>query len=172
MGLLKIGEGCGNLESLDVSVCPHITSVSKIKIVEGCCRLKILNLSRKTYISDVTVINIIECCPLIEVLDLYDCPQISDISVVKIAEAKHLKDLDISSCGFITDVGIIKMIDGCYGTLEMLSMGNNKYITDCCAEKIAQKYLKLQIWNINFCSNITHISTNTVLCSTMGNVKY
>ena len=59
-GISKIGEGCPQLQSLNLNFCSQVTDVGITKIVEGCPQLQSLNLCKCFYVTDVGITKIVE----------------------------------------------------------------------------------------------------------------
>ena len=72
-GISKIGEGCPQLQSLNLDYCSQVTDVGITKIGEGCPQLQKLNLYRCSQVTDVGITKIGEGCPQLQSLNLYYC---------------------------------------------------------------------------------------------------
>ena len=70
VGITKIGEGCPQLQSLNLYYCSQVTDVGITKIGEGCPQLQSLNLSLCS-VTDVGVSKIEEGCPKLQSLNLF-----------------------------------------------------------------------------------------------------
>ena len=57
-GISKIGEGCPQLQSLNLYCCTEVTDVGITKIGEGCPQLQSLNLTYCSKVTDVGVAKI------------------------------------------------------------------------------------------------------------------
>ena len=80
-GISKIGEGCPNLQSLDLSSCSQVTDVGILKIGEGCPQLQSLNLKECENVTDIGITKIGEGCPQLQSLNLYNCSKVTDVGI-------------------------------------------------------------------------------------------
>jgi len=83
-------------------------------------------------LSDDGVIELIRACPNIVSLNLYGCFKITDKTLAAIGALNSLKDLNLSMCRGITDVGITQLLEGkgVCNVIESLNLYDCTRITD------------------------------------------
>ena len=64
VGISKIGEGCPQLQELNLIFCSQVTDVGITKIGEGCPQLQTLNLDNCYQVTDVGISNITDACQI------------------------------------------------------------------------------------------------------------
>ena len=92
----KLTEMYSGLKSLDLCGSYHflmkITNVGITKIGEGCPQLQLLNLTYCVKVTDVGITKIGEGCPQLQSLNLYGCTKVTDsgigMSTTKVAQFK------------------------------------------------------------------------------------
>ena len=91
VGILKIVEGCRQLQSLNLVYCVKVTDVGIIKIGEGCPQLQSLDLSCCSQVTDVGITKIGEGCPQLQSLDLFYCKQVTDSGMSNITNVCEIR---------------------------------------------------------------------------------
>jgi hypothetical protein len=110
--MIKIVEGCRNIESLSISDCQSITDISISRIAECCPNLNELLLTGCHNITDTSMIKLAVYCPHVKALSMSGCLHITDTSIIKLAECCHsIESLDISGCANITDTSVMKLAE-------------------------------------------------------------
>ncbi|XP_075253385.1 F-box and leucine-rich repeat protein 13-like isoform X2 [Convolutriloba macropyga] len=126
------GNGCSNLEDLDLSWNKHITQVGFAALTAGCpnilrlrcagvekfndtCltligqslnRLLVINILKCSRVSDEGVTRVCEGCPQLETLCLSQIPAISDHFLLALGQnCLNIRNLELNSCAAITDAG-------------------------------------------------------------------
>ena len=113
-GISKIGEGCPQLKSLDLSFCRKVTDIGITKIAEGCPQLQELDLISCTEVTDDGITKIGEGCPQLQKLKLSHCTEVTDVGITKIGEGcLQLQQLNLDSCTQVTEVGISNITNAC-----------------------------------------------------------
>ena len=80
-------EGCLQLLSLSISdYCSQVTDVGISKIGEGCPQLQSLNLYNCKEGTDVGITKIGEGCPQLQSLNLAFCSKVTDVGISKIKD--------------------------------------------------------------------------------------
>ena len=101
VGITKIGEGCPQLQSLNLAYCVEVTDVGITKIGGGCSQLQSLNLQFCKEVTDVGITKIGGGCPQLQELNLEGCPQLK------------IKELNLKYCKEVTDSGIANITNAC-----------------------------------------------------------
>ena len=86
-GIMKIGEGCPQLQSLNLDYCSEVTDVGITKIGEGCPQLKSLDLQRCTKVTDSGITKIGEGCPQLQELFLWNNSKVTDSGMSNITNS-------------------------------------------------------------------------------------
>ncbi|RHZ45697.1 hypothetical protein Glove_661g63 [Diversispora epigaea] len=136
-----------------------LTDHSIIELAKACNKLQYLEISWSGDVTDKSIYKIARSCyslrhlgigggsyPDLRELDLSDCEQITDIGIRKIAQCLNLEHLALNSLGFINDKTICIIVQSCpnirYLNLEFC------YVTDTVVEAIAQSCRNMEYLNI------------------------
>ncbi|KAI0529766.1 hypothetical protein KFK09_002324 [Dendrobium nobile] len=145
--LLLIGDNYKELEELNITRCIKITD-NGLQNVLRCITLKSLNLYALSSLTDRAYEKIGFLAHL-EFLDLCGAQNLSDCGLSSIASCRKLLSLNLTWCVRVTDVGVIKIAEGCR-SLEFLSLFGIVGVTDGCLEALSK-----------YCSNtITTLDVN------------
>lgn len=97
------------------------TDVTIMKIIEGCPNIQNFNLGGLYGVTDLSLLKIAELRRPIESLNL-GFTKITDIGISRVAdECRGMKNLQLTSCKSITDIGILRIAQGC-PNLKVLDM--------------------------------------------------
>ncbi|XP_022135816.1 F-box/LRR-repeat protein 3 isoform X2 [Momordica charantia] len=154
----------GNIDSLDLSVCPRINDGTVPILLwpdssRWSRRLRCLILSRSSGLSYSGLEQLVRACPELEVIDMSYTWAFGDREASAISNAKRLKELRLDKCLGITDVGLAKIVVGC-GRLERLSFKWCLQISDLGVDLLCKKCLDLKVLDLSYLK-----VTNESMCS-------
>ena len=125
-GLMKLAEGCPQLESISLAFCRTITGLGISHMAQHCPRLVSLNLSECYLISDDGFCAIAQRCQGLQIAELSNCPGLSNAAVQQLLKLP-LRSLNVSGCSDITDGSF----SGVHcPTLERINVNNVGSLTD------------------------------------------
>lgn len=151
-GVIRIIEGCPNLQYLDMECCQFITDSISAPLAKFCPDLKDLDLSYCYDISDIGIMNTVEGCNMQD-LNLTHCSRITDTSVIRIANCcVNLRFLNLTSCYEITDSCIVSIAKRCH-SLDTLILSQCDKISD--VSEITHSCPNLQLLDLSMCDDIT-----------------
>ena len=114
VGVSALGQGCGQLRSINLSYCNHITDVGVSALGKGCSQLQSINLSCCSHITDIGVSALGHGCGQLRWINLSRCCHITDISVSALGHGcGQLQSINLSYCNHITDIGVSALGHGC-----------------------------------------------------------
>ncbi|XP_050224907.1 F-box/LRR-repeat protein 3 [Mercurialis annua] len=144
----------GNIDSLDLSVCPRIddgmvSSLLTRDSVGLMKNLKSLNLSRATGLRSTGLEMIMRACPFLETVDVSYCRGFGDREAAAISCGGGLKELSLDKCLGISDVGLAKIAVGC-SRLEKISLKWCMEITDLGVDLLCKKCVDLKFADVSY----------------------
>nr|XP_012602710.1 F-box/LRR-repeat protein 13 isoform X1 [Microcebus murinus] len=167
-----------NIRELNLSNCVHLSDTSVIKLSDRCPNLHYLSLRNLEHLTYLGIEHIIYILPLVSV-DLSGT-DISNEGLMTLSRHKKLKELSLSECYRITDVGIqgfcknsliLELLDVSYCTqlsddiintlsiycdkLTYLNIAGCPKITDSAIEMLSAKCHYLHILDISGCVLLT-----------------
>ncbi|XP_044500507.1 F-box/LRR-repeat protein 3 isoform X2 [Mangifera indica] len=118
VGLAKIAIGCLNLERLSLKWCLEISDLGIDLLCKKCQNLKSLDLSYLKVTSDS--LRSIATLPYLEDLALVGCPLVDDFGLQYVGNGcPSLQIIDVSRCESVSSSGIISVIKGHSGLLQL-----------------------------------------------------
>jgi hypothetical protein len=152
VALAMIGDCCPDLLKLNTGCADE----SIIQIARGCPNLVELNLGCSQELTSHGLSVIGSHCPNLTILFANDTGVSGDGLAKLAAGCRHLKELNISTCGFVTDHCLAQMaVAGCPG-LVSLEMEECDQVTDKgLAEITGKSFPKLEFLDITNCGLIT-----------------
>ena len=131
--MLKIFEGCRQVEELDLSHCSKLSDHEVKVMAEKCNVIRVLNLKECKQVSDVGILAVSQGCGGLEELDLSRSElqfKITDVSLLAMGERSAvLRKLNLNGCEMVTDAGLSWLAKGCAG-LEWLDLTNCSKVTN------------------------------------------
>ena len=125
-GLMKLVEGCPQLESISLAFCRTITGLAIAHMAQHCSRLISINLSECYMIGDDGFCAIAQRCQGLQIAELSNCPGLSNAAIQQLLKLP-LRSLNVSGCRDITDGSLAGV--HC-PTLERINMNNIDNLTD------------------------------------------
>ena len=125
-GLMKLAEGCPQLESISLAFCRTITGHSIAHMAQHCPRLISINFSECYLISDDGFCAIAQRCQGLQIAELSNCPGLSNAAVQQLLKLS-LRSLNVSGCRDLTD-GLLAGVH--CPSLERINMNNIDGLTD------------------------------------------
>lgn len=180
---LKYLGTCKHLTVLNMAECFRITDVGIRNLAEGACTTKLreLNLANCVRLGDVSIVSIYKKFQNLNYLNLSFCENINesvlellgqapnlisldisgcncgDQSLSSIGNASRLKDLTVSECYGITDLGLQKFAKQCEG-IERLDLSHCMQITDAAIKNLAFCCRLLSCVKLSGCKHLTDLS--------------
>ncbi|XP_007943388.1 dynein regulatory complex subunit 6 [Orycteropus afer afer] len=140
------------IRELNLSNCIHLGDASIVRLSERCPNLNYLNLRNCEQLSDVGIEHIVNIFPLVSV-DLSGT-LISNEGLMILSRHKKLKELSLSECYKITDVGIQAFCKGSL-ILEHLDVSYCPQLSDEIIKALAIYCISLTSLSIAGCPKIT-----------------
>jgi hypothetical protein len=132
--IIRISEGCINIQHLNLSYCSNITDNSIISVAKNCSKMQSIDLYGCNEVTDLSVICIAEHCPNLQSLNLYGCLSITDVSMIRISEmCPDMQNLNLGWCN-ITDESISRIAEKC-PAMQELDLSGCRNVTDVSVEK-------------------------------------
>ncbi|XP_012566994.3 F-box and leucine-rich repeat protein 13 isoform X1 [Hydra vulgaris] len=141
-----------NLHEINLSNCVRITDLSLLKISLRCSSLTYANFSYCQNITDAGI-EVLSAIQTLVSLDITAC-RITDVGAASLANNPNFKDIFLSECHSITDVGIEKLLPS-ERNLEIFDLSHLNFITDQCLKSLAYYCRRLRIFNISGCELIS-----------------
>ncbi|XP_045420243.1 dynein regulatory complex subunit 6 [Lemur catta] len=141
-----------NIRELNLSNCVHLSDTSVVKLSERCPNLNYLSLRNVEHLTHLGIEHIAYILSLVSV-DLSGT-DISNEGLVTLSRHKKLKELSLSECYRITDVGIQAFCKSSL-ILELLDVSYCSQLSDEIIKTLAIYCLKLTSLNIAGCPKIT-----------------
>ncbi|XP_025729030.1 F-box and leucine-rich repeat protein 13 [Callorhinus ursinus] len=154
MGLRQFLDGpvSTRIRELNLSNCIHLSDISIVKLSERCPNLNYLSLRNCEYLTDLGIEYIVNIFSLLSV-DLSGT-HISNEGLMILSRHKKLKELSLSECYKITDVGIQAFCKGSL-ILEHLDVSYCPQLTDEIIKALAIYCIHLTSLSIAGCPKIT-----------------
>ncbi|CAK7307873.1 Dynein regulatory complex subunit 6 [Vulpes lagopus] len=143
------------IRELNLSNCIHLSDASIVKLSERCSNLNYLSLRNCEYLTDLGIEHIVYIFSLVSV-DLSGT-NISNEGLMTLSRHKKLKELSLSECYKITDVGIQTKKAFCKGSLilEHLDVSYCPQLSDEIIKALAIYCIYLTSLSIAGCPKIT-----------------
>lgn len=150
-GLKLILGSCQKLESINLSICPQLTSEG-VAMLTGPCRstLKELYLDECSKLTGKDILSSLKNLECLEVLSIAGIGSVDDDFIMDytVARGLNLKGLSLRDCRFLTDVSVKAISEHCprlhtldIGNLIKLSDLSFEFLTNSCQ---AMRTLKLE----------------------------
>ncbi|CAA6654331.1 unnamed protein product [Spirodela intermedia] len=152
----------GSLERLDLSACPRIDD-SAIRAAFYGIRLHALrsvNLSRRSALRCFGLGFMVNACPALETVDLSYCSGVGDREMAALARAPLLRELNVTKCLGVTDVGLARVAVGC-SKLERLDLKWCLEISDIGIDLLVKKCRALKDLDISYLK-VTNASLQSI----------
>ncbi|RKP25030.1 hypothetical protein SYNPS1DRAFT_3989, partial [Syncephalis pseudoplumigaleata] len=128
--LANIGLRYPRLAHLSLADCNAITDTGLIKLVQGCRQLDTLSLSRCHRLTDMGIGAIGEHCPQLARLDLAGCIELTSDGLEALSRGCHqLTQIDLEDCVMVDDEGLHALAAGC-PRLQDVALGFCDAISD------------------------------------------
>lgn len=151
---LKAFASCKNLTVLNVADCVRISDAGVRYLVDGPCSAKLreLNLTNCVRVGDMAMVNIHKRCHSLIYLSVNYCEHISEAGIELLGLAHSLVSLDItgSNCG---DQGLSAL--GNNVRLRDVCLSECMNITDLGLQKFAQQCSEIQRLDLSHCMQLT-----------------
>ncbi|XP_048952596.1 dynein regulatory complex subunit 6 isoform X9 [Canis lupus dingo] len=147
------------IRELNLSNCIHLSDASIVKLSERCSNLNYLSLRNCEYLTDLGIEHIVYIFSLVSV-DLSGT-NISNEGLMSLSRHKKLKELSLSECYKITDVGIqitdsaMEMLSAKCHYLHILDISGCVLLTDQMLEDLQMGCKQLRILKMQYCRLIS-----------------
>lgn len=151
---LKSFAGCRNLTVLNIADCVRVTDAGVRHLVEGPCSAKLreLNLTNCIRVGDMAMVNIHKRCHSLTYLNVNYCEHISEAGIELLGLTHSLVSLDISGCN-CGDQGLSAL--GNNTRLRDVCLSECMNITDLGLQKFAQQCHEIQRLDLSHCMQLT-----------------
>ncbi|XP_006266653.2 F-box and leucine-rich repeat protein 13 [Alligator mississippiensis] len=152
---LKIISSLKYILVLNLADCIRISDAGVKPFLEGSsgAKLRELNLTNCFQVTDVSVVKIAQRCHNLNYLNLRYCENVTDIGIEALGNMLSLISMDISGTN-ISDMGLGAL--GNSGRMKELSVSECKKITDIGIQKFCQGVTDLQYFNVSYCPQLTN----------------
>lgn len=176
-GLMKLSEGCPQLESISLAFCRTITGIGLAYLAKNCPRLVSMNLSECALIADDGFCAVAQTCTSLKLVELSKCYGLSNLAVQHLLRLPFLISMNIGGCseitdqafagircpvmerlnlnniGRLTDTALIALAEGCPGLKELELCGSQ--ITDIGIVRLVSKCTKIVKLNLRGCRQVS-----------------
>ncbi|XP_050412952.2 dynein regulatory complex subunit 6-like isoform X2 [Patella vulgata] len=151
---LKSISACRNLIVLNLADCVRISDTGVRYMAEGPCAFKLreLNLTNCVRVGDLAMVNIHKRCHHLVYLSVCFCENISEAGIELLGQIHSLTSLDLSGCN-CGDQGLAAL--GNNIRLRDVCLSDCAGITDLGLQKFAQQCREIQRLDISHCVHIT-----------------
>ncbi|XP_071498794.1 F-box and leucine-rich repeat protein 13-like [Diadema antillarum] len=143
------------LREMNLTNCVRVTDVSIMKITQKCYSLVYGSFCFSEHITDAGA-EMLGNMPALSSLDISGC-NITDTGLGALGNCYHLRDVVLSECHQITDLGIQKFVQQCRD-LDRLDISHCMQLTDGAIKNLAFCCRRLSFLNIAGCSQLTDMS--------------
>ena len=157
-GILKLAEGCPELQRLHLARCDAVTDRSVCALARNE-RLSAVVLSHCPAVSDASVCTLARSCPLEELYLKGALPDLTDFGVRALAEyrAATLTTLDVSENRRLSDAAVGALCSRC-AQLRHLAFSACPRLTDAAIDAVRQGLPALESLKASGCSRLTSAS--------------
>lgn len=156
-GLIQL-ERCSKLSKLDLnSISGKRTNISSLGFLELFKSLKYLHIVylRRCVLIDDRPITVLAKSNFLSELNLGGCPLITDRSVITLSHSSSLKCINLSRTK-VTDKGLISLATGyCKNNLRELQVSNCQEVTDVGIKALSQNCKRLTILTFHGCPRVS-----------------
>ncbi|XP_030072401.1 F-box and leucine-rich repeat protein 13 [Microcaecilia unicolor] len=158
---LKALASMKNILVLNVADCIRISDPGVRHFLEGSSGLKIreLNLTNCVRISDISLLRIAQRCHSLTYLNLRYCENVTDSGIELLGNMQSLISIDLSGTN-ISDQGLAAL--GTRGKIKELIVSECLGITDMGMKKFCQQVKELEQLDVSHCLKVTNRSMKTV----------
>lgn len=160
---------CRELAELNVSSCTRVTHVGVRQVLTSATKLTSINVSDCDKVNDrafggIPIPAEVVAPSRLVSLRLKNCSQISDSTLKSLSALQlSLRELEISGCSHISDMGILSLIDSSMApSLRYLWLRNLVEISETGLSWLAEKCPKLLLLDLTGCSRIKSFSTKSL----------
>lgn len=167
---LKSLSTCKLLTVANFADCVRITDKGVRQLVDGPCgpKLRELNLTNCIRVGDMAMVNIHKRCHSLTYLSVNFCEHISEAGVELLGQTHSLTSIDISGCN-CGDTGLSAL--GNNSRLRDVTLSECANITDLGLQKFAQQCKNIERLDLSHCMQITDGAIkNLAFCCRMLNV--
>uniref|UniRef100_A0A8D1EI01 F-box/LRR-repeat protein 15-like leucin rich repeat domain-containing protein n=1 Tax=Sus scrofa TaxID=9823 RepID=A0A8D1EI01_PIG len=169
MGLIQFLDGpvSTKIRELNLSNCIHLGDASMAKLSERCSNLNYLNLRNCEHLTDLAIEYIVNIFSLVSV-DLSGT-DISNEGLMILSRHRKLKELSLSECDRITDIGIqisdsaMEILSAKCHYLHILDISGCILLTDKMLEDIQMGCKQLRILKMQYCRLISKEAAKKML---------
>eukprot|EP00079_Xenopus_tropicalis_P023226 XP_012815465.1 PREDICTED: F-box/LRR-repeat protein 13 isoform X2 [Xenopus tropicalis] len=150
-----------NITILNVADCIRISDPGVRQVLEGPSGTKIreLNLTNCIRVSDLSLLRIAQKCHNLTYLSLRYCENLTDSGFELLGNMASLISIDLSGTN-ITDQGLSAL--GAHSTIKELSVSECFGISDIGIQKFCQQSRDLEQLDLSHCSQVTNNTVKTV----------
>ncbi|KAG8439961.1 hypothetical protein GDO86_005939 [Hymenochirus boettgeri] len=158
---LKAVSTLKNITVLNVADCIRISDPGVRQVLEGPSGTKIreLNLTNCVRVSDLSLLRIAQKCYSLNYLSLRYCENLTDSGIELLGNMASLISLDLSGTN-ITDQGLSAL--GTHGRIKELSLSECMGISDVGIQKFCQQSRDLEQLDLSHCLQVTNNTVKTV----------
>ncbi|KAG8577140.1 hypothetical protein GDO81_010077 [Engystomops pustulosus] len=158
---LKALASLKNITVLNVADCIRISDPGVRQVVEGPSGNKIreLNLTNCLRVSDLSLLRIAQKCHNLNFLNLSFCENVSDSGIELLGNMASLISVDISGTS-ITDQGLTAL--GSQSKIKELSISECLGITDIGIQRFCHQSRDLEVLDISHCLQVTNNTLKTI----------
>ncbi|XP_070192734.1 F-box and leucine-rich repeat protein 13-like isoform X2 [Littorina saxatilis] len=151
---MKAFAGCKDLTVLNIADCVRISDAGVRHLVDGPCSAKLreLNLTNCIRVGDMAMVNIHKRCHNLTYLNVNYCEHISAAGIELLGQTHSLVSLDISGCN-CGDQGLSAL--GNNTRLRDVCLSECTNITDLGLQKFAQQCHEIQRLDLSHCMQLT-----------------
>ncbi|XP_045205172.2 F-box/LRR-repeat protein fbxl-1-like [Mercenaria mercenaria] len=147
---------CKQLKHLGISFCECLTDQS-LEYLKELKNLVYLRLRKGSDFSSDGLSSFFKEASLskLQVLNLSECSAVNDQVVLDMSQAcgSHLKELSLSWCWFITDTGLISIVDHCCNMENLDLLGIDRIYGECLS-RVPEEMTKLKFLDLRQCNQI------------------
>ncbi|XP_040268915.1 dynein regulatory complex subunit 6 [Bufo bufo] len=158
---LKALASLKNITVLNMADCIRISDPGVRQVVEGSSGNKIreLNLTNCLRVSDLSLLRIAQKCHNLNFLSLRFCENVTDSGIELLGNMTSLLSIDISGTS-ITDQGLTAL--GAQNKIKELSVSECLGITDIGIQKFCHQARDLEMLDISHCLQVTNNTLKTI----------
>jgi F-box/leucine-rich repeat protein 2/20 len=173
-GIEALSCGCRNLSYMNLSMCKNITDESLRSIGRYCALLRVINLNSCFKITDAGIETLVTHCKYLSGISVFGCV-LSDNSLYAVArECKSLTSFSIDDLIYVTDNGVVALVQSCGNPLLQLELPLCRSISDTSLICVSHHCPKLECLNLQACSELSDEAIAAVLtaCRNLTTVNF
>ena len=158
-GLALIGDRAKNIQTLDLHSCWDLTQAGISALCKNCNNLKTIDLSNCRKVDDTCIHNILSNHRTLESLSFSYCKPLSNNTMLFISQfCPRLRKLNLQRCTGIGDSGFQHWSRVQFKHLHELNLSDCSFLTDIAVALICQSCTYLTSLNLSFCCSLTEAS--------------